>query len=286
MDYPTYPYGQQVSWGAPPVPGGPMPGAYQPAPGTPVPYPPPANVRPLPPIVEQPFEPVLECRALSKRFGATVALGAVTLTVPRGRVVGLLGPNGSGKTTLIKLAAGLLQPTDGSVLVRGAVPGRSTKAIVSYLPERPYFAPSMKVSETLRFFEDFYADFDRRLAEDMLARLSVPVDAQMASLSKGTKEKVQLVLVMARHAALYLLDEPIGGVDPATRDYILDTIIANYHRDSTILLSTHLVADVERVLDDFIFLQYGTVVMHAPTEQMRAQFGMSLDDYFRGAFRC
>lgn len=281
MDQPTYPYGQPAPWGAPPGQGQPFAGTPQPT------YVPPyVPARPLPPIVDQPFQPVLECRGLTKRFGATVALGAVSLTVPRGRVVGLLGPNGSGKTTLIKMAAGLLQPDDSSVLIMGTAPGASTKAVVSYLPERPYFAPGMKVSETLRYFEDFYADFDRRLAEDMLMRLSVPIASPMSTLSKGTKEKVQLVLVMARHAALYLLDEPIGGVDPATRDYILDTIISNYHRDSTILLSTHLIADVERVLDDFIFLQYGTMVMHAPTEQMRAQFGMSLDDYFRGAFRC
>ena len=196
--------------------------------------------------------------------------------------MGLLGPNGSGKTTLIKLAAGLLHPTAGAVLVEGAVPGPATKARVSYLPERPYFSQNMKVTDCLAFFEDFYADFDRALACDMLARLAVPMASHMGSLSKGTKEKVQLVLVMARHAALYLLDEPIGGVDPATRDYILDTIISSYRRDATILLSTHLIADVERVLDDFVFLQYGTMVMHAPASFVRDQYGMSLDDYFRG----
>lgn len=231
-------------------------------------------------------QPVLECRMLSKSYGTTRALDAVSFSIPRGRVVGLLGPNGSGKTTLIKLAAGLLQPTSGNVLVSGAVPSPQTKAVVSYLPERPYFSPSMKVSGALSFFEDFYRDFDRPLAEDMLARLAVPLDVHLGSLSKGTKEKVQLVLVMARRAALYLLDEPIGGVDPATRDYIMDTIISTYRRDATILLSTHLIADVEHVLDDFVFLQYGTMILHAPTEYVRAQFGMSLDGYFRGAFRC
>lgn len=285
-------YGQQ-GWAAPqpgtampPQPGFAPPGV-QPAPqqwpgAMPQPQPVPVPADPA----AAGMQPVLECRALTKAYGATAALNQVTLSVPRGRVVGLLGPNGSGKTTLIKLAAGLLRPTAGQVLVMGAAPGPETKAVVSYLPERPYFSPSMKVSQTLDYFADFYADFDRPLAQDMLARLSVPLGQPMSALSKGTKEKVQLVLVMARHAALYLLDEPIGGVDPATRDYILDTIITNYRRDSTILLSTHLVADVERVLDDFVFLQYGTVVAYAPVAQMCQQVGMSLDLYFRGAFRC
>ncbi|MCI8468855.1 MAG: ABC transporter ATP-binding protein [Eggerthellaceae bacterium] len=230
--------------------------------------------------------PVLACDHLTKGYGSRLALSDVTFSVPAGRVVGLLGPNGSGKTTLIKLAAGLLTPTSGSVRVAGLEPGTQTKALLSYLPERPYFAPSMRVRECLAFFADFYADFDRVLAQDMLARLGVPADAPMSSLSKGTKEKVQLVLVMARHAALYLLDEPIGGVDPATRDYILDTIISQYHRDSTILISTHLIADVEPVLDDFVFLQYGTMVVHAPVAFVREQGYPSLDDYFRRAFRC
>lgn len=204
--------------------------------------------------------PVLECRGLEKCYGAQPALAPLFLTLPRGRVVGLLGPNGSGKTTLIKLIAGLLRPTAGQVLICGREPGPDTKALVSYLPERPYFAPGMKVSQAIRYFEDFYADFDRLLAQDMLARLAVPQDAHLGALSKGTKEKVQLVMVMARRAALYLLDEPIGGVDPAARDFILDTIIRNYHRDATILLSTHLVADVEHVLDEFVLLQYGTSI--------------------------
>lgn len=230
--------------------------------------------------------PVLRCEGLSRSYGANVALQQLDLSVPKGRVVGLLGPNGSGKTTLIKLIAGLLTPTQGRVLVNGMAPGPATKAIVSYLPERPYFSPSMKVSACLDYFADFYADFDRALAADMLARLGVPTTTAMSTLSKGTKEKVQLTLVMARHAALYLLDEPIGGVDPAARDYILDTIIANYHRDSTILLSTHLVADVERVLDDFIFLAYGRLMLHAPASYAQAQGFATLDDFFRKEFRC
>lgn len=242
-----------------------------------------------PPYVPAPdpaLAPVLECRSLVKRYGNVNALNAVTFSVSRGRVVGLLGPNGSGKTTLIKLIAGLLQPTAGGVYILGEEPGPSSKARVSYLPERPYFSPSMKVSDTLAFFADFYADFDRRLAEDMLLRLSVPTAATMGALSKGTKEKVQLVLVMARRAALYLLDEPIGGVDPAARDFILGTIIANYHRDSTILVSTHLVSDVERVLDDFILLQYGNLAMYSSPHLVHQQTGRSLDQYFREAFRC
>ncbi len=296
------PYGAPV---APPMPGTPCGAPVAPAPGVPYGMPPaapapghyapgfraaPAYAGAVPPPAEPypapGFLPVLECQALTKAYGATLALNQVALAVPRGRVVGLLGPNGSGKTTLIKLAAGLLHPTAGAVLVEGAVPGPATKARVSYLPERPYFSQNMKVTDCLAFFEDFYADFDRALACDMLARLAVSMASHMGSLSKGTKEKVQLVLVMARHAALYLLDEPIGGVDPATRDYILDTIISSYRRDATILLSTHLIADVERVLDDFVFLQYGTMVMHAPASFVRDQYGMSLDDYFRGAFRC
>lgn len=258
----------------------------------PVPAPQPGHVpqAPVPPQPAPAFDArqaqhVLSCQGLSKSYGARVALNDVTFSVPRGRVVGLLGPNGSGKTTLIKLAAGLLQPTGGAVLIEGEKPGTSTKARVSYLPERPYFAPSMRVRECVAFFADFYRDFDRALAEELLYRLAVPTDAPMSTLSKGTKEKVQLVLVMARRAALYLLDEPIGGVDPATRDFILETIIAQYRRDATLLISTHLVSDVEKVLDDFIFLQYGTMVLHAPVAYVHEQFGVSLDEYFRGAFR-
>ena len=231
-------------------------------------------------------QPLLACQALTKRFGDRVALDNVTLSIPRGRVVGLLGPNGSGKTTLLKTAAGLLHPTSGSVLVAGQEPGPGTKAATSFLPERPYFAASMKVDDCLAFFADFYADFDRSAASEMLSRLAVPTRSAMSSLSKGTREKVQLVLVMARRAALYLLDEPIGGVDPAARDFILHTILSQYRRDATVVISTHLVADIEQVLDDFVFLHYGTLVLHAPVAYVREQFGLSLDQYFRGSFRC
>ncbi len=230
--------------------------------------------------------PVLRCDRLTKRYGGTTALADVTLSLAPGRIVGLLGPNGSGKTTLIKLAAGLLQPTSGTLAINGMAPGPRTKAIVSYLPERPYFAPSMKVHEAVSLFQDFYSDFDRPLAEAMLEDLGVPLGQTLASLSKGTKEKVQLVVVMARRAALYLLDEPIGGVDPAARDYILRTIIGSYRRDATLLISTHLVYDVESVLDDVVLLGSGHVHANAPVAQFREQMGMSLDEYFRRSFAC
>ncbi|WP_251212182.1 ABC transporter ATP-binding protein [Adlercreutzia murintestinalis] len=230
--------------------------------------------------------PVLECIGLTKSYGAAPALRDVCMQVPRGRIVGLLGPNGSGKTTLMKLISGLLQPTCGQIRICGLTPGPQSKAIVSYLPERTYLAPSMKVAAALDYFADFYADFDRAAALDMLTRLGVGTAQPMSALSKGTKEKVQLVLVMARRASLYLLDEPIGGVDPAARDYILDTIISNYHRDASVIISTHLVADVEHVLDDFVFLRGGIVERCAPVSFAAEAGYASLDDLFRKEFRC
>lgn len=229
---------------------------------------------------------LLVCQDLTKAYGPNVALGNVSLNIPAGRVVGLLGPNGSGKTTLLKLIAGVSHPTSGSVLVNGLEPGPETKALVSYLPERPYFSRSMRVRDMMAYFADFYVDFDRPLAEDMLARLAVDPGAPCSSLSKGTVEKVQLVLVMARHAALYLLDEPIGGVDPAARDYILQTIVRGYRPQSTIILSTHLVRDVEAVLDDFVLLRYGQMMLHAPVGYVTHELGTTLDAYFREEFRC
>lgn len=229
---------------------------------------------------------ILECQGLSKHYGATAALNTVSLVVPNGRIVGLLGPNGSGKTTLIKLAAGLLTPSKGRILVCGQDPGVETKARVSYLPERTYLSEWMKVSDCLDYFESFYANFDRSCALDMLLQLQIPVDTPIKTLSKGTKEKVQLVLVMSRRAEFYLLDEPIAGVDPATRDYILHTIISNYNRNASILISTHLIADVETVLDDVIFLHHGQVTACFSVDAIRAQGGGSLDAYFREAFRC
>ena len=232
------------------------------------------------------METILTTHALSKRYGGINALDNVTLSLPAGKVVGLLGPNGSGKTTFIKMAAGLLTPTSGVVLIDGKAIGKETKAIVSYLPERSYLADWMRVSQCLDYFQDFYADFDRSRANDMLQRLGVDENARMKTLSKGTQEKVQLVLVMSRKAKLYLLDEPIGGVDPATRDYILNTIIGNYDEGATVLISTHLIHDVEKVLDEFIFLKEGRIVMHDCTDNVRETEGRSLDELFREVFRC
>ena len=193
---------------------------------------------------------ILECRELSKSFGGVKALDGVNLSIEPGRVVGLLGPNGSGKTTLIKLANGLLTPTGGELLIAGQKPGADTKAIVSYLPDRTYLPEWMSVRQMLDFFDDFYADFQREKATEMLGRLSIDERMRLGQMSKGTKEKVQLILVMSRNAGLYLLDEPIGGVDPATRDYILHTIISNYDPEAAVIISTHLISDVENVLDN------------------------------------
>ena len=223
--------------------------------------------------------PLLECRDLTKRYGATVALDRFTVSLPAGRIVGLLGPNGSGKTTLLKMIAGVAHPTAGDIRVAGYEVGPESKALVSYLPERPYFSRSMRVREMIAYFADFYEDFDAALARDMLARLGVPEDAPTSALSKGT-------LVMARHAALYLLDEPIGGVDPAARDYILQTVIRAYRPQSSIILSTHLVRDVEAFLDDFILLRYGQMLLHAPVAYVTQEKGTTLDAFFREEFRC
>jgi len=229
---------------------------------------------------------ILECTHLSKNFSMKKALVDVNLTIGRGRIVGLLGPNGSGKTTLIKLANGLLTPTSGEIRVCGRAPSPATKALVSYLPERSYLADWMAVSDLLRFFADFYADFSVAKADDMLARLSIGRSDRLKTMSKGTKEKVQLILVMAREARLYLLDEPIGGVDPATRDYILNTILTNYSENASLVISTHLISDVERILDDVIFIDRGAVVKTGAADDVRAEYGKSIDEVFREVFRC
>lgn len=208
------------------------------------------------------------------------------LTVPKGRIVGLLGPNGSGKSTLIKLANGLLTPTQGTILVDGKEPGIETKKIVSYLPERTYLTEWMTVQDMLDLFNDFYADFNIAKARDMLARLNIQTKARIKTMSKGTKEKVQLILVMSREAQLYLLDEPIGGVDPAARDYILNTIIANYNENATVLISTHLISDVEQILDDVIFINQGSVVLTSSVDDIREKQDKSVDALFREVFRC
>lgn len=232
------------------------------------------------------METVLSTVGLSMRYANKLALDKLTLDLPQGKIVGLLGPNGSGKTTFIKLAAGLLTPTEGTITICGQSIGPATKAIVSYLPDRPYFSRQMTVAQQLDFFQDFYADFDRSRAETMLEALGIRLNARFRTLSKGTQEKVQLVLVMSRRAKLYLLDEPIGGVDPAARDYILNTIISNYDPSATILISTHLISDVERVLDEFIFLYQGNVVRSGNADETREETGKSLDELFREVFRC
>lgn len=230
--------------------------------------------------------PILECRNLSKRFGSVQALDEVTLKIEPGRVIGLLGPNGSGKTTLLKLANGLLTPTSGEILIDGFAPGKDSRRLVSYLPDRPYLADWMKVRQLLDFFEDFYADFDRERATEMLLRLNIGEEMRIKEMSKGTREKAQLILVMSRRAKLYLLDEPIGGVDPATRDYILDTIIRNYSPEAAVMISTHLIADVEQVLDDVVFINQGKIVLQSSVDEIREEHGMSVDQYFREVFRC
>ena len=232
------------------------------------------------------MENILECRGLVKFFTNCLALNNVDLTVPKGRIVGLLGPNGSGKSTLIKLANGLLTPTQGTILVDGKEPGIETKKIVSYLPERTYLTEWMTVQDMLDLFNDFYADFNIAKARDMLARLNIQTKARIKTMSKGTKEKVQLILVMSREAQLYLLDEPIGGVDPAARDYILNTIIANYNENATVLISTHLISDVEQILDDVIFINQGSVVLTSSVDDIREKQDKSVDALFREVFRC
>ncbi len=232
------------------------------------------------------FSPVLSCSDVAKSYNGFYALNGLTLHLPRGRIVGLLGPNGSGKTTLLKLIAGLLVPTFGSITVDGVPVGVETKKKVSYLPERSYFAGGMSVIETVNLFSDFYADFDRGMALDLIGRLDLPLTAKFKILSKGMKEKLQLVLVMSRKADLYLLDEPIGGVDPATRDVILDIVLRNYDRHGTILLSTHLIYDIEPILDDVVFLAGGGVMLADTCESLRANTGMSVERYFREVFRC
>ena len=229
---------------------------------------------------------ILECKGLTKYYGRRMALQNVDLQVEPGRIVGLLGPNGSGKTTLIKICTGLLTPTSGGAYIGGANPGPETKAIVSYLPEITYLNDWMKVSQLIAFFGDFYEDFDVEKAYDMLRSLGIDEKDPLKSLSKGTKEKVQLILVMARDARLYLLDEPIGGVDPAARDYILNTIIRNYNQEAAVLISTHLISDIEQVLDDVIFLKNGGIVLSSSVDELRETRGMSVDAYFREVFRC
>lgn len=229
---------------------------------------------------------LLEAKNLSKTFGAFKALDSVNLTLECGRIVGLLGPNGSGKTTFLKIINGLLVPTSGSVSIGGEAPGIITKQHISYLPDTTFFPKWMKVTKLFNYFEDFYEDFDRGKAKEMLLRLGIQENMKLGHMSKGTLEKVQLVLTMSRNANLFCLDEPIGGVDPATRDYILQTIINNYSENATVLISTHLIADVENTLDEVIFLQNGQIRLHSSVDEIREKEGQSVDSLFREVFRC
>lgn len=229
---------------------------------------------------------VLECQNLTKKYGMFTALNNLNLQLSRGRIVGLLGPNGSGKTTLIKLINGLLVPTEGQVLINGIAPSPATKARVSYLPDCTYLNNWMRVSQIIDYYADFYSDFDKNKAYEMLKSLKLDAKQQLKTMSKGMQEKVQLILVMSRNADLYCLDEPIGGVDPASRDYILRTIISNYNENSTVLISTHLIGDIENVLDDAIFIKDGNLTRFLPVENIREEMGMSVDALFREDFRC
>ena len=230
--------------------------------------------------------PVLECKGLTKRFGRVTALDEAAFSIEPGRIVGLLGPNGSGKTTLIKLANGLLTPDGGYIAICGFAPGRESHALVSYLPERTAIPVWMTARQLMDFYCDFYRDFRRDAAEEMLAHLNIHPHQSIKQMSKGTREKVQLIMVMSRAAKLYLLDEPIGGVDPATRDYILSTIIGNYNPEAAVVISTHLIADVEKVLDEVIFINQGRVMLQSTVDDIREEKGMSVDALFREVFKC
>lgn len=229
---------------------------------------------------------LLECKTLAKRYGEVAALDGIDLSLEAGKVIGLLGPNGSGKTTLIKLANGLIKPTSGQVLIEGMAPCTKTKAKVAYLPDRDFLPEYMSTAQLLDYYEDFFADFDRERALGMLADLGLDASGRLKELSRGTREKVQLILTMSRRAHAYLLDEPIAGVDPAARDYILRTIISNYSPNSLGLISTHLIADIEGVLDDVVFLKQGHVVLHESAEDLRERTGKSVDSLFREVFAC
>lgn len=230
---------------------------------------------------------LVEIVGLTKTYDSKImAVDNVTLTLSKGKIIGLLGPNGSGKTTLIKMLNGLLQPTSGSIKINGNEVGTETKAHVAYLPDRTYLAGNQSIKQILNYFEDFYADFSRQKALEMLKSLNIDPDAKMKTLSKGTKEKVQLILVMSREADLYVLDEPIAGVDPAARDYILRTIINNYNPEATVLISTHLISDVEQVLDEVVFMRWGKMVLYTSVDSIREEKGKSVDAYFREVFAC
>ena len=229
---------------------------------------------------------LLECKNLSKNYGTKQALKDVNLVIPKGKIIGLLGKNGSGKTTLIKLINDLLVPTSGEILVNGKSIGVESKKIISYLPERTYLDKSMKVIDVINYFEEFYDNFDSKKAKKLIKDLDLDLSSRLTNMSKGMQEKVQLVLVMSRRADLYILDEPLGGVDPATRDYILDTILSNFNEGASVIISTHLISDIERILDEVIFIDKGKIVLTSDTDSLREKENTSIDEIFRRMFKC
>ena len=229
---------------------------------------------------------LLECKNLSKNFDNKKILKDVNLIIPRGKIVGLLGKNGQGKTTLLKLINDLLTPTSGEVLIEGKHPGVESKRIISYLPERTYLDKEMKVIDTLNYFKEFYDNFDIDKAKKLLKDLDLDINSKISKMSKGMQEKLQLILVMSREADLYILDEPLGGVDPATRDYILDTILSNFKEGSSVIISTHLISDIERILDEVIFIDKGKIMLTAPADKLREKEKSSIDEIFRRIFKC
>jgi len=229
---------------------------------------------------------LVECKNLCKTFDEKQILENINLTIPRGKIIGLLGKNGTGKTTLIKLMNDLLTPTSGEVLINGKKPGMESKKIISYLPERTYLDKSMKVSQVITFFEEFYDNFNKEKAIKLLKDLNLELNQRISQMSKGMQEKLQLILVMSRDAELYILDEPLGGVDPATRDYILDTILTNFNEGASVIISTHLIADIERILDEVIFIDKGKIYLASPADELRSKENASIDEIFRRCFKC
>jgi len=229
---------------------------------------------------------LLECRNLCKSFDDKEILKNINLSVDSGKIIGLLGRNGQGKTTLIKLINDLLTPTSGDVLINGKKPGIESKKLISYLPERTYLDKSMTVNQAVNYFSEFYDNFDREKAVKLLKDLDLDINQKLSKMSKGMQEKVQLILVMARNAQLYILDEPLGGVDPATRDYILDTILSNFSEGASVIISTHLIADIERILDEVIFIEKGEIMLTSSADELRNKEKMSIDEIFRRSFRC